>query len=304
MKIEIKAAIVGGIFTIVASIIAAKLGEQHGEQSVMSEISTNVATITGDNNQITINDIGTFVANYLELKEQNQQMQQINTQYAAIIQEKDRQIEEKDRQIRENNGQMEDLNSQLSGAPVITYQNKELYISAQKIPINTASSMIVVDGREYLSREIVDHLLPDRENMTIKNDGIYVGPVISESANLFDQWILSGSIWKADTCIDSYGNEYTNVYRMNNKTVTYSLDSQYSKLRINIAVQKGYDRSNGVITITADDEVVYTSPILSNKTEPYEEIDIPINNCKLLTIQHSVGGYENYCILSNAVVYN
>lgn len=171
MKTEIKAAIIGGIFTIAAGIIGAKFGEQQGEQSVMSEISTNVATITGDNNQITINDINTFVAGYLDLKEQNRQLQQMNSQYYELIQEKDR-------QLSNDNSQIEELNGMLADSPVITYQDRELYISAEKVPIKTEGSVIVIDGREYLSREIVDYLLPDRESLTIKSNGIYVGPVI------------------------------------------------------------------------------------------------------------------------------
>lgn len=305
MKIEIVAAIIGGIFAIVAAIISAKLGEQRGAQAVMNEISSYITTVTGDNNYITINDINTFVTNYLELEERNQQLQQINTQYSALIEEKDRQIEEKENQIRENNGHVEELNNQLAGAPIITYQDRELYISAEKIPINTTSSMIVVDGREYLSREIVDYLLPDRENLTIKSDGIYVGPVINESANLFNQWIMSGYLGEADTCTDSYGNQYTNVYKLwNDDTVTYSINQQYSQLRISIAIGLGYGSDDGIITIKADDEIVYTSPFLTYKTEPFTEVSIPINNCKLLSIEHRGGYSGDYCIISEAIVYN
>lgn len=295
MKTQIKAAIIGGIFSIAAGIIGAKLGEQ----SVMSEINTNMATITGDNNQITFNDINTFVASYLDLKEQNQQLQQVNSQYYELIQEKDR-------QLSNDNSQIEELNGMLADSPVITYQNRELYISAEKVPIKTEGSVIVIDGREYLSREIVDYLLPDRENLTIKSNGIYIGPVISESANLFDQFVMSGSYNEVGSCTDTYGNQYSNVYTLNrNAKVTFNLNKQYTQLRLSIAIRYGYDDIDGVIAVKADDEIVYSSPFLSYNTEPFSEVSIPINNCKRLTLEFTVGGNgSDQCIISDAILYN
>lgn len=62
------------------------------------------------------------------------------------------------------------------------------------------------------------------------------------------------------------------------------------------------DRS-GVITIKADDVIVYTSPSLNKKTEPFAEASIPIQNCTLLTIEYN-GDYSNPCIISDAAVFN
>ena len=59
-----------------------------------------------------------------------------------------------------------------------------------------------------------------------------------------------------------------------------------------------------IITIKADDDVVYTSPSLNKKTEAYTEIDVPINNCKLITIEYSTDSWSNDCILSDVIVYN
>ena len=60
----------------------------------------------------------------------------------------------------------------------------------------------------------------------------------------------------------------------------------------------------GIFTIKADDVVIYTSPTLIKTTNPYE-IDIPINNCSLLTFEYDTKGqYEFDCVISDAVVYN
>lgn len=306
MKVEVKAAIITAIITgsfgLCAAFVTGIFAHQSGEKETMAEINAEISNITGNNNQITINDISMLVAGYQNIKEQNQQLQQMNTQYYELIQEKDRQIKEYSEQEEALN---QKLNGLLTDSPTITYQDRDLYISAEKIPINTLNSMIVIDGREYLSREIVDYLLPNQENLTIKSDGIYIGPVITESANLFNQWIMSGYLGEADTCTDSYGNQYTNVYKLwNDDTVTYSINQQYSQLRISIAIGRGYGSDDGIITIKADDEIVYTSPVLTYKTEPFTEVSIPINNCKLLSIEHRGGYSDDYCIISEAIVYN
>lgn len=299
MKSTVVAAIIGGVCTVCAAIITGVLTQQHSKQEVLAEINAEFSNITGNNNQITINDIGDFFEDYQYLKDQNQQLQQLNTQYYE-------QIQAKDKLLSDDSNQIEELQNQLAVSPIITYQNMELFISANKIPINTSNSVITIDGREYLSREIVDRLLPDREILTIKDGAIYVGPVISESANLFDQWVMQGYVDSVDTCTDSYGNQYTNVYRLqNNERVIFSLSGQYSQLRLSAAVQRGYDEDDGIITIKADDTIVYTSSLLSYKTEPFTEVSIPINNCSLLTIEHNVSGYhDDFCIISDAIVYN
>lgn len=75
-------------------------------------------------------------------------------------------------------------------------------------------------------------------------------------------------------------------------------------MKLTIAVsESSYMDTSGVITIKADDVIVYTSPNLNKKTEPFTETSIPIQNCTLLTIEYS-GDYYNWCIISDAVVFN
>lgn len=56
------------------------------------------------------------------------------------------------------------------------------------------------------------------------------------------------------------------------------------------------------LTIISDEEIVYSSDI-TKTTEPYD-IEVPINNCKLLTIQFDSNIGSDGCIISDAIVYN
>lgn len=60
--------------------------------------------------------------------------------------------------------------------------------------------------------------------------------------------------------------------------------------------------SNVLLTISTDTEEAY-SVQLEKTTEPYE-IEIPINNCSLLTISTDSGTNRKSVIISDAILYN
>lgn len=63
--------------------------------------------------------------------------------------------------------------------------------------------------------------------------------------------------------------------------------------------------STGIFQILADDILVFPPSELKKATEPFE-IDIPINNAKLLTIKYSYSQSQDSirCIFTNVTVYN
>ena len=107
---------------------------------------------------------------------------------------------------------------------------------------------------------------------------------------------------------DSFNNSHANVFINNglNSNITFVLDGKYSKLKISAAIREGCrDSQTASFTVKTDDgEVVYSSPAMNVKTEPYEVTDIPINNCNLLTIECSADDSDWNLILYDAVVYN
>lgn len=204
----------------------------------------------------------------------------------------------------------ENINQELSQIPSIEFENYGLTINGEEKTINKNKSLVILDGAYYYSKDIVNALLPSNSDINVKNDNIYIGRIIEDKKSLFTQTIMEQKECKMiDSSIDSYGNIYSNVllldtYWKGEKYIIYVLNNKYSLMKFSAAIE---DRANmdkkGIISIKADDQIVYTSDILNKKTEPFTVSDIPINNCMLLTIEYNNEGYNN-CLVTDAVVYN
>lgn len=210
--------------------------------------------------------------------------------------------------IDQKNNRILYLEQELNNKPNIDFKDIGLTIDAQDIPINKNNSMVTIDGKEYFSREITKKLIPDIQNMTIKDDTLFIGKVIADTANLFDQWISDrgASCYIVESIKDSYGNLYSNCLLLTCTDITFNTQGKYSLLKCDIAMSEElYKNCNGVLTIKADGNSVY-SVELNKLTKPFTEVAIPINNCTLLNISYdtdtAVSG--NGCIIANATLYN
>lgn len=297
METEIKVALIGGILGMVGTISAAIIGNHFGEKNAVQQLYSQVVTLNGNNNKVTVNNVDDFVAQYIKLLSENETLKSQNSQYFADYTE----------QKNLNNN----LESQLDEHPVISYKNIGLCIDGEDIPINKQNAIAIIDGREYYSKELAENLLDDDQIITIKDDTLFIGKVIVEKSSLTDEVVVkSNNITITNNIKDSYGNIHTNVLYPENyhSYVTINLNRQFSLLKFRLAVQEnGF--SDAIVTIKADDIVVYTSPKLFITTEPFDVIDIPINYCSLLTIEIDSGsdngfGYGFNCIISDPVVYN
>lgn len=213
--------------------------------------------------------------------------------------------------LMEANNKIEELQMQNKDFPDVNYSNLSLSVDGKDIPVNMNNSMITIDGREYISKEIVENMVSNNQSLTIENDTLFVGKIVTEKTSLLDEIIVeSENISKTNRMMDSYGNYHTNVlYPVNyHSFMIFNVNRQFSFLRFRLAVQEnGY--SDAIVTIKADDKIVYTSPNLLTTTEPFEVIDIPINSCSLLTFKIDSGvdggmgkGFD--CIISDPIVYN
>lgn len=204
------------------------------------------------------------------------------------------------------------LKEQADSAPILDYNSFALSVDGNDIPINKNNSMVTIDGREYVSKEILEKLLDENQNITIQEDTIFIGKVISEKRSLLsDDCIMDQhNIALTDSVRDSYGNNYSNVFLsyakpQNLSHIIFVLNREYALLKFSAAIRdNSYLEPIGTIIIKADEEVVYISEDLNKKTEPFSEIDIPINNCNLLTIEYSASTYDVDCIISELTVYN
>ena len=288
------------IITVISEIAAIVCAIYGGTQIQVNEmnnyLNSRIVNIAGDNNTITINDWKDLADAYSDLQEENATLKQQNEQYFSDYTEQ-----------KELN---ESLKSQVSGSPDLMFESLGLSIDGEKIPVDTNNSIVNINGREYWSREIAIKLLPETESYSKEDGNINVGRVLADKTNLFGLYVnnKNGGLLEDGVVKDSFNSSHTNAFinYAHNSDITFVLDGKYSKLKISAAIREGCDASlTASFTVKTDDgEVVYSSPAMSVKTEPYEVTDIPINNCKLLTIECNADRYDQDLILYDAVVYN
>lgn len=304
---------------LIASAFGGAIFQQIRTQNYIKDVMGNNITIDGDDNDIVINDIESLTQNYLKLTSDYESLKQQKDSFAEQSVKYFDDLTDANNTIDElnvgYNKEIEELKKQLDSAPVIDYKNLALCIDIYDIPINSKNSMVTIDGRDYFSREIVENIIPEDKNMTIKNDTMFIGQVVAEKDNLFKQTVFEqNGINKIDTVTDSYNNNYSDVLctdtsysygSLYTNYITYNLDAQYSQLMFSIAIRQNADpNSTGILTVKADDEVVYTSRTLDKKIKAFTTPEIPIHNCDLLRIEYTPNNRYIDCILSNAIIYN
>lgn len=287
-------AIIGAIATISAAVIGRNIGEKNAVQQLYSQITT----VNGNNNTITINSVDDFITQYNKLLSENETLKSQNSQYFADYTE----------QKNINNA----LESQLGEQPIVSYNDLGLCIDGDDISINKQKAMVLIDGREYYSKELAESFLNEDQNIIIKDETLFIGKVVADKANLLEQRIVDSYIYdNVDNITDSYGNTHINTlcfnpdcYNSRDAYVIFNLDEKFKYLDMSISISENTNaNSHGILIIKADDNVVYTSDQLLLTTNPFSIKNIPINGCNLLTINYNYNGF-NQCIISDAIVYN
>ena len=308
MNKTILAALIGAGATISAAIIglnAGKSSEQKNIQNEINEVMGDMVNIIGDDNEVTINDIKDLVEDYQNLQKQNKSLTDQNMKYFDELTEASDKIKDYENQT---NTRVQELEQQLNDSPDIQFKDIGLSVNGENIPINSTKSSAIINNRIYYSDEFVKSLIGSKNSISIQDDTMYIGKIIKEKSSLLDEWILDSSgAGYENNLTDSYGNIHTNALQFyyNTCSIIYNLNGEYSLLKCNISIRDNAAMNEtGIITIKADDAVVYTSPALTKTTEPFSKEDIPINNCSLLTIEYNSSSSSNKCIMDNITVYN
>lgn len=292
MKASVKAALITGIFGVVGTVSAAVIGKNFGEENAVQQLYSQITTVNGNNNTVTVNSVDDFIAQYNKLLNENETLKAQNSQYFA--------------DYTEQKNVNSSLTSQLEDRPAVSYENIGLCINGEDISINKRNSIVTIDGREYYSKELAEEFLNDDQSVIIKDETMFIGKVIADKANLTDQWVIDK--WDCDIeneTKDSFGNSHYNalVLWIGAGRITYNLDNNYQYLQLKISsFSENKNNISGSIIIKADEKVIYTSDEINIFAETID-VDIPINNCSTLTI---TGAGDNYyrCIISDAILYN
>lgn len=298
MKTKVKAVIITGVFSVITAgvgLLSYNKGEVTGSNNTFNELENVVANVSGDNANITINDMDDFVKTYEKTLQINEEFKNLNGQL--------------NEQLTQKISEVESLKKQLGDQKVLTFKNLSLSIDGTDKPINSKDAMVTIDGREYVSLEFAKKLIKEGE-LTIKDESASVGAIIKEKANLSSQWIMNQTHYvDSDRDVrDSYGNSRTNsiVFYSDGSSIMYSLKNEYSQLKCTISVGEKFSINHiATLTVKTDDTVVHTLD-MTKITDPVLDLVIPINNCSLLTFEYSTNyGYEcNGIIISDAIVYN
>lgn len=299
-KTAIIVALIGAIATIISAIISLNVGKaqgisegEHNVQAEFKHIFGDVISVIGDGNEVTVNDIRNMVDEYIQLKQEKKTYTD--------------QISKNLNDLEVANDRIKELEQQLANIPNMQFKNVGLAIEGDVIPINTIDSSVIINNRTYYSDDFINSIVQDNMNISLQDDVMYIGKIIKNKANLLDQWEFDTEYVRSyDNGTDSYGNMYSNVlyFPSSHSYITYNLNREYSLMKFKLAISEyaSMDKT-GTLTIKADDEVVYTSPALTRTTEAFEVMDVPINNCLLLTIEYNAVE-DNDCFIFDAEIYN
>lgn len=292
MKKKYSVKIICVIISAIASIIVSfASGTKYGIKKQDNYVQSQIISVDGNGNTVLINDVTTLISEYNKLAAENETLKQQNTQYFNDYTEQ-----------KDTNSELE---NKLNENPDFSFSSIGLCIDGNQIPIEDKDSIVDINGRQYWSKEIVTSILPDTQTANIKDNTLYIGQMIEDPHNLFDQFINNSNYFIYESSAkDSFGNSHSNcgVGNSLNGYVTFVLNKKYSKLKIGGAINSEYP-CDASFQIKADDVVVYSSDTITVQTEPSIVDNIDINNCNLLTIEYSSERSWGL-ILYDAVLYN
>lgn len=319
MDRTVRVALIGAGATIVAAIIGVYTGKTY-EQSIVQKQIENVLgdniNVTGEGNNVVINNVTALAQDYVKSQEDYDELQGENESLVEqnnVLSNKLNVLEKKfEENGREADNEIENLKTQINNFPVYTFKDLALCIGVHDVNINTDKSFVNIDGRDYFSREIIEKVIPNDNSLVVKNGTIYIGQVISEKANLFDQYIKS-SLRCAfeDSVQDSYGYTHTNClcfvdegfYGYGNSAIEFSLQNKYSIFDCKLFVYGNYTSDKyATITVKADEEVIKIIEV-TDDTETIAIEGLIINKCSKLSISKSGSEYFG-CAIYDAIIYN
>lgn len=283
------AAIIGAIATIIAAFLGAKWGKN------------NITIIVQqDGKNIILDDAGVQ-----SMADENDRLKKEQTDYEKQIGEYKMQIASLESDSEDLTNKLNAVTGELEEKPVLELKNCGLSVDGDEKIINKENSYVAINGREYFSKEFIDNLLPENTTLVMKNEMLYIGKVVKSKDNLLDMQVIENNNTEIkDAVTDTYGNSYSKVlfFRYGERGIRFKTGKEYSHFKCIIAKNEGSYNSGRIQIETDDGNVVYTSPEIKAMTEPIE-VDIPINQATSLLIK-SIGSYDIYLFVANAVLYN
>lgn len=258
--------------------------------------------------KISESELNDIMSENSDFKAQNESLKTDKAELSSQISQLTADIQKCEKDNEELTKVNESLNEQIIGNPVIENRSLGLSIDGEERLINKDEASLLVNGRQYYSKEIVDNLLPDNKNAVEKNDMLYVGKIIKEKVNLLDQQIIDISQHASiqENIKDTYGNIHTKavVFALGDDNISINANREYSNLKFKMAVVDS-KKGGGIIQIESEQGVLFISDNITSTVEPIE-FDIPINQASKISIQilDSDKYKSPYLMITDAILYN
>lgn len=138
----------------------------------------------------------------------------------------------------------------------------------------------------------------------------YMGylPVPLSSLEVYEKDSRSNSsLYFNETLTDVYGNTYSGAIKFlgyGYREHTYLINGKYNHIRGTLAYEYGeYTKGRGHLEIYSDGNLIYTSPIIGDDTEPFDFDVTLLSGCRKFTIKFVSDNERCTIIFANAQVY-
>ena len=292
---KLKKAIIKIILGILSIIISLLGGMSIGKNAVIKNINSSiVSNISGDNNNVSINNVEDLVNKYNDSLKTIASLTEKNDTYFADYNDLKKKYEE--------------ISKEADGKTAVTYKNCGLYVDSVQQQVATDKSVINVDGVSYFSKGIISALAGSDKKVSMDNENIYIGKVVADKVSLFSDkiWVIEKrNSYNNVTKTDSRGNIHANSLYLeyDSSYIIYNTNKKYKYISFILSIEKdAYNSSSVKVSLKDQDNNVLYVQEISKLSEPIQITDVDINNCSSLKIE--ISGNSGHCIVSDAYLYN
>lgn len=263
-----KTIIVGVIVPIVAAVIGGVIGQRAESRNIINRVENTIANVTGDNANVTINDIGDFLEEYENTKNRSSELEKLNNELKEECSEYKQELQDKQ---------------------VVVYYDPTLVKDSIPIPCNSPNNVAYINDRLYISEQAIS-LLCDKPIKYSRPDNILFSNDLEEDTsimvNLLDTNILydgeNYTIYKPSNgnSFSIGGVKYTSGFDINTSGgnqgyVLFNLNNEYSLISFDTGRIDGTDKQDITLDVFLNDEFYETYNISSDT--PITHIEIPLN---------------------------
>ena len=317
-----KKVIIGGIFSVIVAVVTGVFSLHAGQAQIINIISPD----NQDKDYVAVaenllNDYNQNKKEIEELKEENNSLLESGQALSEIQQEKElleedlKNEQQKNQELQEQN---QSLQEQVKNMPSIEYKAIKSYLDGVEMT-EIEKPIALVNGKSFYNEDLIKQVFGHyNTGFELETDTLYIGEKKQlESLPLSKAAIYekgeNASISSGDRK-DLKGNEFSGILINGYDSISFLINKNYNKISgvIHVADQTGNEKDGRIEIYTLDENdnetKVYSSPKLTNLSEPFSFSGVEIGNAKVVKIvQASTSVYSKgavEAVISDAYFYN